>query len=186
VSKIVSAIGRLADDVITYVDDKRPTGSSLDHCRLVARRTASYLSYLGMQDASRKREAPSLRAGAWSGVVCHTDGGAVRVLCTQDKWEKACGYIRSLQETCHGSNVFNHKELESIWGFLIYVIRTYPAFTPYLKGIHLMLGSWRPHRNEEGWKTLAAVNLHQTDHAYDSAGLTPPTMVQGVPWLADD
>lgn len=69
VSKIVSSNQRIAGDVKTYVDDKRPTGYSYAHCRAVARRTASILGYLGMQDASRKRELPSLRAGAWSGVV---------------------------------------------------------------------------------------------------------------------
>jgi hypothetical protein len=77
VSKVNSKTGRIAGDVKTYVDDKRPMGSSYEHCRQVARRTASTLSYLGLQDASRKREAPSLRAGAWSGVVCHTDQEAV-------------------------------------------------------------------------------------------------------------
>lgn len=60
VSKLDSETGRIAGDVKTYVDDKRPTGRSYLHCREVARRTASMLSYLGMQDASRKRELPSL------------------------------------------------------------------------------------------------------------------------------
>jgi hypothetical protein len=59
VSKIVSSTNRIAGDVKTYVDDKRPTGQSYHHCRQIARRTASTLSYLSMQDASRKRELPS-------------------------------------------------------------------------------------------------------------------------------
>jgi hypothetical protein len=71
VSKVNTSTGCLAGDIKTYVDDKHPTGCSYDHCRRLARRTASILSYLGMQDASRKREAPSLRAGAWLGIVCH-------------------------------------------------------------------------------------------------------------------
>lgn len=89
VSKLDSSSGRIAGDVKTYVDDKRPTGSTYSHCRQVVRRTASLLGYLGMQDASWKCEDPSQHAGAWSGVVCHTDNGMVTVLCTQDKWDKA-------------------------------------------------------------------------------------------------
>lgn len=54
---------------------------------------AYLLGYLGMQDASRKHEDPSQWAGAWSGMVCHTDNDMVNVLCTQDKWDKAHGYI---------------------------------------------------------------------------------------------
>ncbi|MFN9983413.1 MAG: hypothetical protein ACK53Y_26030, partial [bacterium] len=120
VSKIVSSNQRIAGDVKTYVDDKRPTGYSYAHCRAVARRTASILGYLGMQDASRKRELPSLRAGAWSGVVCHTDQDMVTVLCPQDKWTKAKHYVALLSEVQRDSNTFNHAGLESIRGFLIY------------------------------------------------------------------
>jgi hypothetical protein len=43
----VSSTNRIAGDVKTYVDDKRPTGQSYHHCRQIARHTASTLSYLG-------------------------------------------------------------------------------------------------------------------------------------------
>lgn len=56
VSKINSSTNRLAGDLKSYVNDKRPTGSSYEHCRMVARCTASTLSSLGMQDAIRKQE----------------------------------------------------------------------------------------------------------------------------------
>ena len=42
--------------------------------------------------------------------------------------------------------------MESIIGFLVYVSRTYKDITPYLKGVHLTLESWRPYRDEEGWR----------------------------------
>jgi hypothetical protein len=106
-----------------------------------------------MQDASRKREDPSQRAGAWSGVVCHTDNGMVTVLCTQDKWDKVRCYISDLILMQQSSNTFVHKDLERIRGFLIYVIKTYPSFAPYLKGIHLTLDSWWPQRGADGLKT---------------------------------
>jgi hypothetical protein len=176
----------IAGDVKTYVDDKRPTGQSYQHCREVAHCTASTLSYLGMQDASRKRELPSLRAGAWSGVVCHTDSSRVTVLCTQDKWEKAQGYVWSLLQTQVTSNLFHHKELERIQGFLIYVIHTYPSFTPNLKGIHLTLDSWRSNRDAEGWWVLNAIQHHYSlDNIYNGKA-SPPETVRGVPRLGGD
>jgi hypothetical protein len=186
VSKVDSSTGCLAGVVKTYVDDKRPTGHSYEHCRRVARRTASTLSYLGMQDASRKREAPSQRAGAWSGVVCHTDTGAVRVLCTQDKWDKAGTYIQELQAVNTTTNSFPHKRLEHIRGFLIYVIRTYPAFTSYLKGIHLTLDSWRPGRDQEGWKILNAIHHFKEAGPVFDEDTHAPEYVQGVPRLKGD
>ncbi len=184
---MASSTGKIAGDVKTYVDDKRPTGQTYLHCRQVARQTAAFLGYLWMQDASRKREEPSLRAGAWSGIVCHTDAGAVSVLCTQEKWDKARGYIAQLMEQQAHNNIFNHKELERIRGFLVYVIRTYPSFTPFLKGIHLTLDSWRPNRGEDGWKVI--LDMHQHLGLECSAATypsTPPPFVTGVPRLKSD
>lgn len=154
VSKIAPSTGRIAPDVKTYVDDKRVTGSTQALCELATRRAASMLTYLGEQDACRKRVIASCRARAWAGSMCHTDGGAVTVLVTADKWNKARGHIQHLLKIAESTNLFDYKELESIRGFLIYVARTYPAFTPYLKGIHLTLDSWRPGRRGDGWRDL--------------------------------
>ena len=41
--------------------------------------------------------------------------------------------------------------MESIKGFLIYVTSAYRDKTPYLKGLHLMLYSWIPYIDKEGW-----------------------------------
>jgi hypothetical protein len=60
VSKIVSASGKIAGDLGTYVDDLRPVGSSERHCVAVAHRISTLLCYLGIQDALRKRTEPSL------------------------------------------------------------------------------------------------------------------------------
>ncbi len=35
-----------------------------------------------------------------------------------------------------------HKELLADRGFLVYVMRTYPALVPYLKGFHLTIEMW--------------------------------------------
>jgi hypothetical protein len=37
-------------------------------------------------------------------------------------------------------------------GFLVYVARTYKPLAPFLFGLHLTINSWRPGRDEEGWR----------------------------------
>jgi hypothetical protein len=185
VSKIVSSCGRIAGDVKTYVDDKRPSGYSHSHCLRVTRRAASMLGYLGEQDATRKRVPHSQRAGAWAGAVCHTDNGHVTVLVTQDKWDKAKGYVALLQDQLVKDNTFNHKELERIRGFLVYFVRTYPSFSPYLKGIHLTLDSWQPGRDQEGWKIANFIHHHLHDDSFP-IDTSAPVTVKGVPRLRSD
>jgi hypothetical protein len=48
-----------------------------------------------------------------------------------------------------GSGVQTDGEYE---GFLVHLQCTYPALTPYLKGLHLTIDSWWPGRDTEGWK----------------------------------
>ena len=48
----------------------------------------------------------------------------------------------------------NHKKLEQVKGFLVYVSITYPFMTPYLKGICLTLKQCRGGIDEDGWHLL--------------------------------
>ncbi len=48
-----------------------------------------------------------------------------------------------------------HKELLADRGFLVYVMRTYPAMVPDLKGFHLTIEAWRGGRDAGGWKLPA-------------------------------
>ena len=64
-----------------------------------------------------------------------------------------------MQDSIRSGSTIEFKTLESYRGFLIYLVRTYPAINPYLKGIHLSLDSWRAWRQDDGWKmTLAEIN----------------------------
>jgi hypothetical protein len=88
------------------------------------------------------------------------------------------------------SDTIDFKPLESYRGFLMYISRTYPAITPYLKGIHLTLDSWRPWRDEDAWKlplseikialALKDTNNMPTNELHDK----PPLRV--APRLHDD
>ena len=49
---------------------------------------------------------------------------------------------------------YDFKRLEQIWGFMCHLAMTYECVTPFLKGLHLTLASYLPHRDAEGWKLL--------------------------------
>ncbi len=113
-------------------------------------------SYLGLQDALRKVQAPegSRTPGVWAGAnVCVEEGMGVVLLTLQEKWDcmkDICWKWLSLLE--QGSTKLNYKELQSDRGFMVYVMQVYPGIKPYLKGFHLSLETWRGGRDKVGWK----------------------------------
>jgi hypothetical protein len=188
VSKLRTDTGLIANDMVSYVDDKRLVASLKTECRWLCHRVGARLCYLGEQDALRKRSELSQRAGAWAGLVVHTDDGKITVMCTREKWVKAQGYIRQMYNILKESQgIYDYKTLEQQRGFLVYVSRTYPVMVPYLKGIHLTLDSWRPNRDQEGWKLQGNLPLDGEDEVHQA--LLPhdhPPTVSAVPRLTLD
>lgn len=70
----------------------------------------------------------------------------------------------------------HRKTAEKYRGFLVYVSRTYNAMVPFLKGPHLTLDSWRPDRDEDGWRST---NTLEPKVAYDYKQ-KPPQFVKMV------
>ena len=95
--------------------------------------------------------------------MVETDGDRVKVLITQEKWEKSKTLLQNIWSCLHpeGPNLLPFKKLESARGYLVYTTRTYPSMVPYLKGIHLTLDSWRSRRNSDGWRSN---QIPTTDH----------------------
>jgi hypothetical protein len=148
----VTADGIPANSFTRYVDDLRTIGASEADCWQVGHRIASYLAYLGLQVALRKLRSPTQQPGPWAGTIAFSCPQGVGVTCPLDKWQKAQGLIAALQvELASGSRI-QRKPLESTRGFFIHLMRTFPIITPYLKGIHLTLDGWRPHRDQDMWK----------------------------------
>jgi hypothetical protein len=83
-----SSDGRITEDVMTYIDDARPTGPIEEECWQAARKYASTCKHYGVKDAPRKRRPPSTTAGAWAGTVINTHMGQVCVKVTQERWDK--------------------------------------------------------------------------------------------------
>ncbi|KAL7570483.1 hypothetical protein ACA910_004265 [Epithemia clementina (nom. ined.)] len=84
--------------------------------------------------------------------------------------------------------------MERVRGFLVYVTLTYGSVSPYLKGLHLTLESWRVDWDRDGWRmTPSEFSLLCKDKGLDlidQLGLEgdkePPLLVTPVPRLIDD
>ena len=143
----------IAADLVGYVDDLRPSGPSRSAAWAAARRTASIMNYLGIQDASRKRRDSSQTPGAWAGSVVLTRPDGVFVMVDAEKWAKAKRMLAEVSDLLLKTpKAMSRKRLEEVRGFLNYVVRTYPPLKPYMTGFHLTIDGWRTDRDEEGWR----------------------------------
>ena len=68
--RLCSKTGKLAAFFGTYIDDCQSGASTERGCWETSRRIAARTNYFGIQDASRKRRAPSKKPGAWAGSIC--------------------------------------------------------------------------------------------------------------------
>jgi len=170
---------QLAALIMTYVDNMRAAAGGRQNCWDVMHRVASYLGYLGIQVAARKTRPPSKQPGPWSGAMIVTEAEGVGVKATQDKWAKTRCLLQQTLTYIDSGKPICRKELESIRGTLVYLQRTYPAITPYVKGYHLTIDSWREDRDEEGWK-------RREPDSSSSNSLQPPTHVHAVPRFRND
>ena len=145
----------IAGGIVMFVDDVRGSGFSLEHAWRVGMQLAQQIQYLGGQNAARKVRPPVKKPGAWAGCIFDTsDPDRITMTVSQDKWNKGRNLVESLWQEWKASSdgKVDYKEMERRRGFLIHLMMTYRFINPFLKGWHLTLDSWRPLRNEEGYK----------------------------------
>ena len=86
--------GRVACDILSFVDDERVVGPDEDLTWQASHKLASTQSYLGMQDAARKARLCSQQPGAWAGAIVHVVPElGVCVLTSVEKWIKLKGIL---------------------------------------------------------------------------------------------
>ena len=181
----------IAADLVGYVDDLRPSGSGRAEAWAAARRTASILNHLGIQDASRKRRDSSRKPGAWAGSVVVTREDGVFVTSDEEKWIKAKAMITEVLEMItRDPKKLDRKRLESIRGFLIYVVRTYPPMKPYITGLHLTIDGWRETRDEDGWRLSSREVIeffkNRSHQHTPQEQINAPNTVEAKPRLMED
>jgi len=132
------------------------TGSSEQECWRAMHHVSSRMGFLGIQFAARKMRPPMKNARPWAGSVLVLYNHGVGVKCTQEKWDKARELMRDILEQINSQSQLNRKHLEKSRGFMVHVQQTYLAITPYLKGLHLTIDSWRLGRDKECWKVFCS------------------------------
>ena len=174
--------GELAADAHDYVDDLRGTGPTAEDAWQVSSKIAKTASYHGVQDAARKRREQTQSPGAWAGVVCGTSPRRPFMAVSQEKWDKTKKEIARLRKEVdertqakpRGS--ISRKTLEQVAGFLNHVGRAYLVIRIYLNGVYASMNSWRPDRDEDGWKVGSETledNIEATDKAPERVRMVP-------------
>jgi hypothetical protein len=78
------------------------------------------------------------------------------VLVSRKKWAKTKRLIAKFQGLMLTLDRVDHKVTDISHGFLVYTARTYKPLNPFLIGLHMSIYSWRPGRDEEGWRSRQA------------------------------
>jgi hypothetical protein len=99
----------------------------------------------------------------------------VRIVVSRKKWFKAKGLLAMLHELVLALEWVDHKVLEIIRGFMVYVDCTYKPLTPFLMGIHMSIEGWRPGRYDEDWRLrqTQVEASRDSDEEGDDEGLNP-------------
>ena len=148
----------IACDCKTFVDDLRSTGPTRELTKAATHQVETRMSYLGLQDATRKRRPITQQPGEWTGSVSLTvPGVGVFVTVSQSKWDKAKGLLHELAAQFENLGEGEMPQLvladlESKVGFLVHLAMAYPLLFPFLRGFYLTMNSWRPGRDLDGWK----------------------------------
>jgi hypothetical protein len=81
--------GKVAGDVVTFVDDVRITGFSKENCTCGPPPIAAAFNTSGMQDAPETFVPHhELHAGAWTGTIFRIKDPIISKSVSQEKWEK--------------------------------------------------------------------------------------------------
>ena len=139
-----------------FCDDFRIVGPNESLTKAATHRLETTMSYLGIQDATRKRRRITQTPGEWTGsIVVSVEDVGVFVTVSRKKWERAKTIINKWFNILSGSEelpMLDYKELESDIGFLIHFSMSYPNIKPFLRGFYITSNSWRSGRDKKGWK----------------------------------
>ncbi len=145
----------VANDISGFVDDFRGAGANYNECLRVMHHFAAEMQYMGIQDAPRKRRPVSQRPGAWTGSIILTiPKVGVFLKCMDAKWLKTKRILLYYKDVLAENDqpLVSFKKLEEDVGFLIHISLTYPVIKPYLRSFYASMNSWRPDRDNDGWK----------------------------------
>ena len=146
----------IACDCKFFCDDFRIVGPSRLLTKAATHKLETTMSYLGIQDATRKRRKITKRPGEWTGsIVLAVKDVGLFVTISQKKWKRVQNILNRWKEKFEEDEelpTVDYKQLECDLGFLVHVSMTYEKIKPFLRGFYLTMNSWRKGRDKEGWK----------------------------------
>ena len=146
----------IACECVTFVDDLRSIGPTVELIYRATHQVETRMGYLGLQDATRKRRPNTQRPGEWTGsMTLALPGVGLFATVAQKKWDKAKTQLSTLLSNFDSPShlpMFDLKDLERKVGFLVHLGMTYPLMRPFLRSFYLTMNSWRPGRDSNGWK----------------------------------
>ena len=121
----------IAGDQKTYVDDTHTIGHDEENCDALMHQIETGMTYLGLQDATRKRRGSAQRPGAWAGSkIISIPGVGVFAQLPTSKWKKVQVILRKYLVKFNSAEslpMFSFQELSEDTGFLVHASMTYPA-----------------------------------------------------------
>ena len=142
-------------DVKCFVDDCQIMGPTKASTVLATHRLETRMSYLGIQDATRKRRKITQRPGEWTGsIVVAVSNVGLFASVSQKKWDKVKAILKKWKNRFEHNNCpkLSLKELERDVGFLVHLSMAYPLIKPVLRRFYLTMNAWREDRDGAGWK----------------------------------
>ena len=118
------AIESISAEQLVYVNYFWCSGVDEETAWQVARQVASWLQYMGIQDASRKIKPPGVKTNsAWEGTIFYTTLNKLFQTVYVEKWNRGKGLVKELYEVYVKNNeespYFNFKQLEGLEGFYV-------------------------------------------------------------------
>jgi hypothetical protein len=151
--------GEMATTERSFVDDIHVGGrfkegpDGFDHTRAACKQLKSRMNSLGNQADDRKYRQPSVRPGAWNGILIHTNTPHPRKSTTLKKWTKFKKGLAWIMEHVMAAHRFiETAELRRVAGLGVHLTEVYPAGRCYLKGYYNAIESWRDNRDINGWR----------------------------------
>ena len=105
--------GKIPAAFIIYADDVWLCGGSWEEVQKVTHQIASFMTWLGMQDAPRKRRDPYRTPGPGADSIIHTKEGVITASVSHDRWDKARAMLSWIESLMMESDTLEHKQLES-------------------------------------------------------------------------
>ena len=181
----ITAHGDIAADLHLYVDDGRLTAKDEATAWLASSQLSKTSSYLGTQDALRKRWTPSQKPDDWFGTwVVTMDDGVFKTVSQVrlDKMKDKLNFcLREAREPMSGDTQsparLHFKTLRKNLGYLVYMVMAFRSVKPYLKGSFLALYGWHGSRDLEGWQLIH----HGTEEMTLETPEDAPEYVTGLP-----